>query len=114
MTKKTHLTKAQPINVNDPLPPELLEWEIVNNNIVSGKVSNSLYREFLFSNFEQAFEFMTKASLGPIKLQNHHPRWLNNYNKVEVWLSTNDSGGVVTSRDFVLAQSLSNLFLELV
>jgi 4a-hydroxytetrahydrobiopterin dehydratase len=42
---------------------------------------------------------------------NHHPDWSNVYNKVEVRLSTHDSGGV-TSLDVELASVMDSLFTE--
>ena len=42
---------------------------------------------------------------------NHHPDWANVYNKVEVRLSTHDSGGV-TSLDVQLASIMDSLFTE--
>ncbi|MBA2329037.1 MAG: 4a-hydroxytetrahydrobiopterin dehydratase [Bacteroidota bacterium] len=70
---------------------------------------NSLYRKFEFKDFSEAFAFMTRVALIAEKMD-HHPRWTNVYNTVEVWLSTHDAGNVVTERDKKLAQKIDSLF----
>ena len=79
----------------------LPDWEI------SGE---SLFRIFVFKNFVEAFNFMAAISLIAENM-NHHPDWSNVYNKVEVRLSTHDSGGV-TSLDVDLALSMDSLFIK--
>jgi 4a-hydroxytetrahydrobiopterin dehydratase len=66
---------------------------------------NSLYRKFEFKNFIEAFSFMSKVALIAEKM-NHHPRWTNVYNTVEVWLSTHDAGNIVTEKDHKLAAQI--------
>ena len=79
----------------------LPDWEISKK---------SLFRIFVFKNFVEAFDFMTAIS-STAEEMNHHPDWSNVYNKVEVRLSTHDSGGV-TSLDVDLAQSMDSLFIK--
>lgn len=69
---------------------------------------NSLYRNFRFRDFSEAFAFMTRVALIAEKMD-HHPRWTNVYNTVEVWLSTHDAGNVVTDRDRKLAAKIDEL-----
>ena len=59
---------------------------------------NTLYRKFEFTDFTEAFAFMTRVALIAEKM-NHHPKWTNVWNTVELWLSTHDAGDVVTVRD---------------
>jgi 4a-hydroxytetrahydrobiopterin dehydratase len=66
-----------------------------------------LFRHFDFHDFSQAFAFMTRVALLAEK-QNHHPEWYNVYNKVDIWLTTHDAGGI-TERDLKLAASISRL-----
>ncbi|MNY72321.1 putative pterin-4-alpha-carbinolamine dehydratase [compost metagenome] len=40
---------------------------------------------------------------------NHHPRWTNEWNKVEIWLSTHDAGDVVTEKDRNLAKEIDKI-----
>lgn len=66
-----------------------------------------LYREFIFSDFVEAFRFMTAAALIAERL-NHHPDWSNVYNRVHISLYTHDAGGI-TELDFILADKLNTL-----
>ncbi|MCC6780193.1 MAG: 4a-hydroxytetrahydrobiopterin dehydratase [Hyphomicrobiales bacterium] len=68
---------------------------------------DAIRRVFTFADFNQAFGFMTRAALVAEKLD-HHPEWLNVYNRVEVTLATHDAGGV-TERDVALAQAMNAL-----
>ncbi len=56
---------------------------------------NKLSKTFTFSNFTEAFGFMTKVAIGAEKI-NHHPNWSNVYNTVEINLSSHDAGNIVT------------------
>ena len=60
-----------------------------------------LQKSFKFSNFIEAFGFMTRIALEAEKI-NHHPEWSNVYNTVTVRLSTHDAGGI-TDYDIKLA-----------
>jgi 4a-hydroxytetrahydrobiopterin dehydratase len=70
--------------------------------------NNKLYRKFEFRNFNEAFGFMTRIALEAEKMD-HHPRWTNVWNVVEVWLSTHDAGDVVTDKDRKLAKKIDTL-----
>jgi 4a-hydroxytetrahydrobiopterin dehydratase len=63
---------------------------------------DAITKEFRFKDFNAAFAFMTRAALHAEKAD-HHPEWFNVYNRVEVTLSTHDSGGV-TEKDVELAR----------
>jgi 4a-hydroxytetrahydrobiopterin dehydratase len=69
---------------------------------------NTLYRSYTFKDFKQAFVFMTQVAELAEK-HNHHPRWTNVYNKVEIWLNTHDAGDVVTDKDHALAADINKL-----
>ena len=79
--------------------PLAMNWEEKNN---------SLYRKFEFKDFSEAFAFMTRVALIAEKM-NHHPKWTNVWNTVEVWLSTHDAGDVVTDKDRKLAEKIDVL-----
>lgn len=66
-----------------------------------------LYRVFKFKNFKEAFDFMTKVA-ALAEAQDHHPRWQNKYNMVEIWLSTH-SEGKVTDKDRKLAAAIDKI-----
>lgn len=67
-----------------------------------------LYKEFEFKDFKKAFEFIQAVAV-LAEAQNHHPRWQNDWNKVEIWLSTH-SEGKVTDKDRGLAKAIDQLF----
>lgn len=72
------------------------------------ETDNKLYRKFEFTDFSEAFSFMTRVALAAEKM-NHHPLWTNVYNKVEIWLSTHDAGDIVTEKDRKLASKIDAL-----
>jgi 4a-hydroxytetrahydrobiopterin dehydratase len=73
-------------------------WSVVN-----GK----LHREFKFRDFTYAFGFMATAATA-IEKRDHHPEWLNVYNRVTVDLTTHDTGGI-TAKDTELAALLNDI-----
>ncbi|NNG15347.1 MAG: 4a-hydroxytetrahydrobiopterin dehydratase [Gemmatimonadales bacterium] len=77
---------------------EVEGWEMIDGR---------LHREFQFSNFLEAFGFMTQVAM-LAERRNHHPDWSNVYNRVVIDLWTHDAGGL-TPLDFDLAQSVSRL-----
>jgi 4a-hydroxytetrahydrobiopterin dehydratase len=73
--------------------------------------NNQLKRNFLFKDFKAAFTFMTKVAVIAEEM-NHHPAWTNEYNKVDIRLSTHDAGNVVTDKDRKLALVIDKVFEE--
>ena len=69
---------------------------------------NTLYKKFKFTNFSEAFAFMTRVAMEAEKID-HHPLWTNVWNTVEIWLSTHDAGNVVTEKDRRLAVKIDKL-----
>ena len=74
---------------------ELPDW-------MAAKGREAIVRSFKFADFNAAFGFMTEVALSASSLD-HHPEWSNVYNRVEVLLTTHESGGV-TARDIKLAK----------
>lgn len=70
--------------------------------------NNELYQSFEFKDFSEAFAFMTRVALLAEK-QNHHPRWSNVWNRVEIQLNTHDAGNTVTDKDRKLAAAIDKL-----
>ncbi|RNI34614.1 pterin-4-alpha-carbinolamine dehydratase [Hanamia caeni] len=60
--------------------------------------NNKLCKKFEFKDFSEAFAFMTRVALAAEKMD-HHPKWTNEYNKLEIWLSSHDAGDIVTDKD---------------
>lgn len=69
--------------------------------------NKQLYKKFEFKDFNEAFEFMNKVAQ-EAELQDHHPRWTNEWNIVEIWLSTHN-GGKVTDKDHKLAKAIDKI-----
>ena len=69
---------------------------------------NSLYRKFEFKDFSEAFGFMSRVALVAEKMD-HHPKWTNVWNTVEIWLSTHSAGNIVTDKDKKLATAIDAL-----
>lgn len=81
-------------------------WQEIKSS--DNKQENVLEKTFTFSNFIEAFAFMTKVALLAEKA-NHHPEWTNVYNKVVIKLSTHDAGNVVTDKDRKLAEAIDKM-----
>lgn len=68
---------------------------------------DKLHRRLVFGDFNQAFGFMTRVAL-VAETMNHHPEWSNVWNRVDIWLTTHDAGGLSTL-DFDLASKINTL-----
>jgi 4a-hydroxytetrahydrobiopterin dehydratase len=80
----------------------LLEWRY-------DLEAKAIRRAFVFADFSEAFAFMTRVALAAEKLD-HHPDWSNVWNRVEIALTTHDTGGL-TRRDLALARTIDRLAL---
>ena len=69
----------------------------------------ALYRAWKFKDFTEAFAFMT-AIAKLAEQMDHHPKWTNEYNKLEIWLSSHDAGGKVTEKDKQMAAGIDSLY----
>ena len=81
----------------------------VNKQDVEGGLAHksTLNPNFVFDNFVEAFGFMSRVAL-LAEAANHHPEWSNVYNRVDIYLTTHDAGGL-TQRDFSLAGQIDRL-----
>lgn len=70
--------------------------------------NNRLKKTFKFSNFQEAFAFMTRVAFLAEK-HNHHPNWSNVYNTVEIELTTHDAGNTITEKDHKLAKAIDKI-----
>ena len=68
---------------------------------------DAIRKEFRFDDFNAAFGFMSRVALMAEKAD-HHPEWVNVYNRVEITLSTHDAGGL-SRRDVDLAQAIDGI-----
>jgi 4a-hydroxytetrahydrobiopterin dehydratase len=69
----------------------------------------ALYRAWTFKDFTEAFAFMT-AVAKLAEQMDHHPKWTNEYNKLEIWLSSHDAGGKITDKDKQLAAAIDAIY----
>jgi len=69
---------------------------------------NKLSRTFEFSNFVEAWGFLSQVAILAEKAD-HHPHISNVYNRVTLELSTHDAGNVVTEKDHQLAGAIDQL-----
>lgn len=70
-----------------------------------------LVRAFAFTDFAQAFAYMTQVALWA-EAANHHPEWHNVYNRLSLTWSTHDVGGV-SDNDVRMAQRCDQAFAAL-
>ena len=75
-------------------------WGIVRDG-------RAIEKEFIFASFEQAFDFMIKSK-DIIDQLNHHPEWINVYNKILITFTTHDTGGI-SDLDIQLAMAMDEL-----
>ncbi|CAO3700347.1 unnamed protein product [Rhizopus stolonifer] len=75
-------------------------WKLVDDR-------DAIIKEYIFSDFNEAFGFMTRIALKADKMD-HHPEWFNVYNRVKITLSTHDCQGLST-RDIELATFCDNV-----
>jgi 4a-hydroxytetrahydrobiopterin dehydratase len=73
------------------------------------KKDDKLNRIYKFKDFVEAFSFMTEVAFHAEK-QNHHPDWTNVYNTVTIQLNTHDAGGIVTDKDYALAEVIEGIY----
>tara|TARA_X000001036_G_C20499155_1_gene733121 strand:- start:368 stop:664 length:297 start_codon:yes stop_codon:yes gene_type:complete len=63
---------------------------------------------YTFNDFDNAFTFMKEVAV-KCEEMNHHPKWTNVYNKIDIELYTHDSGGI-TEKDFELSSFMDATF----
>lgn len=67
----------------------------------------ALVRTFRFKDFSEAFAFLTRVALHAEK-SDHHPEFTSVWNRVDLRLTSHDSGGV-TDRDRKLADAINRI-----
>ena len=68
----------------------------------------AIEKTFRFKNFRDAISWMTRIAF-EAEAADHHPEWFNVYNRVEVRLTTHDTGGL-SEKDIALADRMDALF----
>lgn len=91
------------------------KWEVVESAHpkADNGIKRELYRAFKFRTYDEAFAFMTAVSEQIIVPLDHHPRWLNDYNWLEIWFTTFDFGYQISNVDLQTAGEIERLWQEL-
>lgn len=94
---------------------EFKQWEIVETDepLAPGGFRRELHRVYEFPTFDLAFQFMTDVVERGIQRHNHHPRWENAFNRVEVWLTTFNLNYKLSKRDLRLAKICEVIWEEI-
>lgn len=88
------------------LPEEKVSHWLTNHT--AWRLEDSkLFLSLKFQDFSMAWGFMSRVAL-LAEQQDHHPEWVNVYNRVDIALVTHDAGGI-TDKDLALAESISGL-----
>ncbi len=66
-----------------------------------------LRRELIFTDFAEAFAFMTRVAV-VAEHHDHHPDWSNSWNRVTIELVSHDKGRV-TERDRRMAELINGV-----
>lgn len=72
------------------------------------ETKHGLYKQFVFEDFRHAWDFMARTA-EIINRLDHHPRWQNEWNVVEFWLTTHAAVRTVTEKDWELAKAIDAL-----
>ena len=72
------------------------------------ETKHGLYKQFNFENFKEAWAFMEKVAVLAEQYQ-HHPRWVNEWSVVQIWLITHEGGKKITDKDRELAEAIDKL-----
>jgi len=94
---------------------EFDEWEIIEipEPEAPGRFRRELHRVYEFASFESALGFMNEVAERGIRPHNHHPRWQNAYNRVELWLTTFNIGYKPSKKDVRLARVCEQIWCEI-
>ncbi len=84
---------------------EIADW--IEANSAWRLEDEKLMLSLKFENFSMAWGFMSRVAL-LAEQQDHHPEWVNVYNRVDIALETHDAGGI-TKKDLDLASAITRL-----
>lgn len=86
----------------------LKPYKLFESNQTWSEINGKLQREFGFSDFQQALEFINEIAK-ICESENHHPEINWAYNKVILKLSTHDAGDIITQKDIKLAELIDEV-----
>lgn len=109
-TTSRFLSKMQnQVFENDKEKQEAFE-RMAKSNWSKLESRDGITKQFEFSNFNEAFSFMTSVALVAEKMD-HHPEWFNVYNKVRVDLTSHFCQGL-SRLDIKLAEVCDGTFAK--
>jgi 4a-hydroxytetrahydrobiopterin dehydratase len=90
------------------------EWKVIEavDTYAVGGLRRELHRIYEIRSFELAFRFMSEVSEKAITPQEHHPRWQNTWNRLEIWLTTFNLGYRLSVKDRRLAKKIEELWSD--
>ena len=91
------MKKLSELEINKRLE-DLLDWDYYED---------ALHTDFEFDNFKDCMSAMNRIAF-ECEALNHHPKWTNIYNVLEITLNTHDAQGV-TELDFKLAEVINTI-----
>jgi pterin-4a-carbinolamine dehydratase len=98
-------------HLNAALDGPLKGWEIRKSTLPENPsvVRQELFKEYKFTEFRDAVEFMSMLAPG-CDIANHHPRWENIWRTLRVYLSTWNIGHAISDRDIQLAKYFDSAY----
>ena len=75
---------------------------------ISDRYLKCIYK---FKNFNNAIEFINQVA-SKCNEMNHHPKWINIYDTIEIELYTHDENGL-TMKDFELSDYMDKIYEKL-
>jgi 4a-hydroxytetrahydrobiopterin dehydratase len=70
-------------------------------------IEGAIEKDFIFKDFKEALLAMVRIGF-EAEAMNHHPDWINSYNRLKIRLRSHDADGI-TDRDFSLARKINDL-----
>ncbi|CAN3364965.1 hypothetical protein DICA3_F14378 [Diutina catenulata] len=106
-----------------PIPKEALTSRLAQINQLNGSTKprwsvvdkdqkQYLFATYKFKTFSRTWTFLNEVATAADSIK-HHPEIFTVYNKVDLWLTTHDSGNQVTEKDLELAQEAESILAEL-
>ena len=77
------------------------------------KINNELVADWVFSDFKTALKFINLVG-DLAEIHDHHPQIINNYNKVQLRLTTHDAGNIITEKDILLANEIEKIEISII
>jgi len=76
------------------------------------EIDHYLVKTFTFSNFVNAFTFMTQVAELAEKME-HHPWWENAFHVVTIRLTTRSAGNTITEKDRLMAEKIDAIYTDM-